>query len=137
MDLSKLKDVKLTPRNVRSRGARKFRASLINNVWCGVCKKGTYPIRIPLSICNQIHYYFSSANNDYYELGTPRRHDKLFADNYVDYGFFIPFREGFEFTGVLNANNKINVNWKDHQIRVKEIYGKYIAKEAKRMSRGS
>lgn len=137
MDTSKLKDIKLIPKNVKNRGARKYRASLINNVWYGVCNKGNFPIRIPLSICNQIRYYFSSATNDYYILGTPRKHDKIHVEDYVDYGFFVPFKEGFEFTGKINANGKIVVDWKDHQERVKKEYGKYLSKETKRMSRNS
>lgn len=138
MEGTKFDTSKLIPKNVKKRGARKFRASLINNVWVGVNAKGDkFPIRIPKSICNQIRYYFSSPLNDYYPTGTPRVHEKIHLDDYEDFGFFIPFREGFNFTGNLTANNRINVDWKDHQLKVKAEYGKYNSKEAKRIARDS
>jgi len=138
MEGNKFNTSALIPKNVKKRGARKFRASLINNVWCGITAKGdSFPIRIPISICNQIRYYFSSPLNDYYPTGTPRMHEKIHVENYEDFGFFIPFREGFNFTGTLTANKKISVDWKDHQNRVRLEYGKYNSKEAKRMSRDS
>lgn len=123
-------------------GASKFRASLVNNRWIGskhriikgVKTEESFEIIIPKDINNKIRYFFSSIINDYWPTGTPRKHEKLHVDNYVDDGNFCPFNEGLEFKGIL-VNNKISVDWSYHQKVAKEAYGKYNRESIKNMSK--
>jgi hypothetical protein len=117
IDISKLTSVK-------NREVTKFVASLIDNVWYGRTTTKRYPILIPKDKCNELRYIFTSKTNDHWGEGVPKKHSKLFVDNYNDFGFWTPFRQGLEFEGIL-INNVIHVDWNKHQQVVSDLYKKY------------
>ena len=119
LNLSTLKTVTATGE------AREFRASLVNGKWVGIRNGKSYPINVPKDVCNTIAYIFSSPTNDKWPIGTPRKHEKLNVDNYLDYGYWSAFREGFKFNGII-SRSVIMVDWKDHQKRAAKEYGKAL-----------
>lgn len=114
-----------------------FKASLIDGVWYGNRSGKKYIVNIPKDICNKLKYYFSSETNDYYPIGTPRTHDKLNQKDYIDYGWFVPFKKGIVIKGVLNAANHIDVNWKLQHTISKREYERASAKRIAKQQDGS
>ena len=122
LKLTTIKTLVSVPNNSE---AREYRASLISGAWYGKRVRGLnkfYPINVPKNICDTIHYIFSSRTNDYWPEGTIKKHDKLNKPNYVDNGFWTPFRHHLVFKGTL-INGVIQVDWKDHQKRIIKEYG--------------
>jgi len=114
-----------------------FRALLINNIWIGIGHdKKEHIIDLPINVCNTLEYIYSSETNDYWPVGTPRRHVKLNVKNYNDFGLWQPFKEGLLFKGYI-SNDKIIPNWKQHQKQAKEEYERNIDKAIKAITNGS
>lgn len=96
-----------------------YKASLINNQWYGIRNNKKYPFKYDNTTCDKISYIYSSPTNDYWPIGTCRKHNMLKALNVPDYGFWTPFREGLTVKGTL-IDNYIHVDWNIHQIKAKQ-----------------
>jgi len=99
-----------------------FKASFVDGRWYGIRNNKKYIVNIPINICNILYYIFSSHTNDKWPVGTVKTHTKLNQKDYIDYGWWTPFKQGITIKGVLNAASRIDVNWKLQQTVSKNIY---------------
>lgn len=102
-----------------------YKASLVNGQWYGIRNNKMYPFKYARDVCNTIKYIYSSNTNDYWPVGTCRKHDKLFVKNYQDFDLWTPFREGLMVKCVL-IGEILEVIWKDHQIKAKADAKRHI-----------